>query len=135
MAKVYGRSSNDSAPVSSGDEGSGSVQIPHGVAGEWINNWRAAEPLTAAMFLTKYGYLQGYNFQRGDLMDNLFNVEQQEYQQLRVDFGLHKYYTGYDNGDPQPTYTFGLVLRLVNPDATTSDTPFFDMSTPRPPGY
>ena len=135
IAKVYGRSSNDSAPVSSGDEGSGSVQIPHGVAGEWINNWRAAEPLTAAMFLTKYGYLQGYNFQRGDLMDNLFNVEQQEYQQLRVDFGLHKYYAGYDNGDPQPTYTFGLVLRLVNPDATTSDTPFFDMSTPRPPGY
>lgn len=134
MASMYGQKSVDSA-VSSGDEGSGSVEIPHGVAGYWVKNWREADKITPAMFLTKYGFLQGYNFQRGDLMDNLFNVEQKEQQQLRVDFGLHKYYAHYDNDNPQPTYTFGLVLRLVNPDNTTSDTPFFDMSTPVPPGY
>ncbi len=136
LATMYGRgSSSDNSAVSSGDEGSGSVQIPHGVAGYWVKHWQEAEQLTPAMFATKYGFLQGYNFQRGDLMDNLFNIDSQEHQQLRVDFGLHKYYAHYDNDNPQPTYTFGLVLRLVNPDASTSDTPFYDMSTPVPPGY
>jgi hypothetical protein len=137
MAAMYGQnaSSSDDPKVASGNTGTGSVQIPHGVAGDWVKNWQEADKLTPDMFATTYGFLRGYNFQRDDLMDNLFNIDSAERQQLRVDFGLHKYYAAYDNNNPQPTYTFGLVLRLVNPDAKTSDTPFYDMSTPVPPGY
>jgi hypothetical protein len=137
MARMYGQNSPaDTPPVSSGDAGSGSVQIPHGMAGDWIRSWQEVGKLTPDLFSTSYGFLQGYCFERGDLLDNLFNVVRQEQQQLRVDFGLHKYYAGTDTAStPQPTYTFGLVLRLVNPDATTSDTPFYDMSTPVPPCY
>lgn len=137
MARMYGQtSSSGDTPASSGDAGSGSVQIPHGMAGTWIRDWRDVVKLTPDLFSTSYGFLQGYCFERGDLLDNLFNEVPQEQQQLRVDFGLHKYYASTDTGSsPQPTYTFGLVLRLVNPDATTSDTPFYDMSTPVPPCY
>jgi hypothetical protein len=136
LASMYGQPTAEGDPaVSSGDEGSGSVQIPHGMAGEWIKNWQEVDKLTPDMFGTSYGFLQGYNFQRGDLLDNLFNVESTEQQQLRVDFCLHKYYAKSDSATPTPTYTFGLVLRLVNPIARTTNTPFYDMSTPVPPGY
>lgn len=138
MASLYGSKTapaGDTA-ISSGGDGSGSVQIPHGMAGDWIRNWQAADKLTPDLFGTSYGFLQGYNFKRGDLLENLFNVVPQEQQQLRVYFGLHKYYANSDTAStPQPTCTFGLVLRLVNPDATTSAAPFYDMSTPVPPGY
>lgn len=137
MASMYGQTAPAGDPtLSSGGDGSDSVQVPHGMVGDWLRNWQAADKLTADLFGTSYGYLQGYNFQRGDLLEGLFNEVPQERQQLRVYFGLHEYYPSTDTGStPQPTYTFGLVLRLVNPDASTSGEPFYDMSTPVPPGY
>ncbi|MGI4873110.1 MAG: hypothetical protein ACRYFX_18275 [Janthinobacterium lividum] len=117
--------------LSAGDESNG--QVPHAMAKEWLDYWKAADQLTSGMFATQYGFLKGYNFERDDLMDNLFNVVAGEEQQLRVYFGLHKYYAHDHDDDPLPTYTFGLVLRLVAPDAASSSDPFYDMSAPCPP--
>ena len=132
LARMYGKLITDDI-VSGGEEPDG--QVPHAMAKQWLENWTAANPLTSSMFYTQYGFLKGFNFQRDDLMANLFNVVASEQQQLRVYFGLHEYYAQDHAADPQPTYTFGLVLRLVAPEAVSSSDPFYDMSNPCPPMY
>lgn len=57
---------------------------------------------------------------------------------MRVEFGLHEYYS--QNDTTELTQTFGLVVRLnetAGSGASGSAAPFFDMTTPCPPicGY
>jgi hypothetical protein len=134
-------------------------QAPHSLVKIWVNNWTGTDTTPAPeirtdMFANSYGPLQGYAFSLDDFMEPLFEAqkftdEEVEKLTVRISFALHEYYpaTGKDKGLKK---TFGLVLRLDSsavpnpliapaPHAAhvlaTSMEPFFDLSTPCPPGY
>jgi hypothetical protein len=149
------------------DPSSDAVQIPHLITKDWLTYWKEAREITPAMFHTSYGPLQGYTFSLSDFREVLFNAEPRphkephykHYYNVRVDFGLHKYYPAVGE-TCEPTLTFGLVLQLQvlkpalqevvasethllqptgadMPELTNEEVgePFFDMSTPCPPGH
>jgi hypothetical protein len=135
-------------------------QVPHYVVRTWLINWQKEPELTPALFTTGYGPLQGYRFSLDDFKQPLFSAPSINNQpplfDLRISFGLHKYYPAVPES-LEPTRTFGLVLRLNSlsvageaqvtsakpAEASTgkpnlaaeSGEPFFDMSTPCPPGH
>ncbi|RIY13301.1 hypothetical protein D0T11_02375 [Hymenobacter rubripertinctus] len=115
-------------------------QVPHYMVKKWLEYWNEAGELTPEMFVNSYGLLQGYTFSVDDFMKPLFNSQPFGAQELRVGLGLHKYFSALHYS--KPTYTFGLVLRLYKPATPgeagaveTSSEPFYDMSTPCPPGF
>ncbi|SHJ28717.1 hypothetical protein SAMN02745146_2765 [Hymenobacter daecheongensis DSM 21074] len=132
------------------DPGAGAEQVPHYMVKKWLANWRDAPELKPDMFVNSYGPLQGYTFSVGDFMKSLFESQPYGARELWVDLGLHEYYSA--SLSTQATYTFGLVLRLYqpllqvqeasdgtadsqSPAAQQSAEPFYDMSTPCPPGF
>ncbi|UOQ50756.1 hypothetical protein [Hymenobacter cellulosivorans] len=113
-------------------------QAPHDLVKAWLNNWATAPEITSALFANSYGPLLGYSFSVEDFMRPLFEAQPFTNQELRVGFGLHEYYPALPVG-AERAYTFGLVLRLYTPPteesaAAISSAPFFDLSTPCPPG-
>lgn len=90
-------------------------QIPFNLVKKWIDNWKNAPQLSAAMFQTYYGPLQGYDFKLSDFIDPLFQAKTFAQNTLRVIFDLKTYYPAYPERQAQPTQTFGLVLRLYPP--------------------
>ncbi|UOQ69984.1 hypothetical protein [Hymenobacter cellulosilyticus] len=98
------------------------------------------------MFITSYGTLEGYSFKAADFMQPLFEAQDVSGLEIRVDLCLHQYYPAVAAGDSPLQQTFGLVLRLSPPNSTeqvaqaqqtaaiVASTPFFDLSTPCPPG-
>lgn len=124
-------------------------QAPHDLVKGWVTNWASAPEITSDMFFNSYGPLQGYTFSLDDFLQELFTAQPfTDEQMVRISFGLHEYYpaVAVNSG---PVQTFGLVLRVFPapaPKAATprseaygaaaaqSAAPFFDLSTPCPPG-
>ena len=110
-------------------------QVPRELAGVWLTNWKTVPAITAALFTTSYGPLQGYNFDIKDFVMPLFTGQPFAQQEIRLGLGLHEYYAATPAAEG-PTQTFGLVVRLHNPaqqGQSELDEPYFDMSTPCPP--
>ncbi|MCB2408047.1 hypothetical protein [Hymenobacter lucidus] len=134
-----------------GDPSDDAGQAPHDLVKSWVHHWTSAPEIKSSMFANSYGPLQGYTFSLDDFLQELFEVQPfSDEQMVRISFGLHEYYPAVPvkSGRIQ---TFGLVLRVFPaPKPTTtgansrsevynvpeqSDAPFFDLSTPCPPGY
>ena len=120
-------------------------EVPDGLAHFWVRNWARtfrAAPVTADMFATPYGPLQGYTFEVTDFISTLWPVTDfdQEDVRLRVRFGLHEFYQPQPDGTDRLVHTFGLVLQLWPPTQVDEDgepvveDPFYDFSMPNPPG-
>lgn len=124
------------------DDGPG-TQVDHALVARWLQKWAAVEEsaIDAPMFTTSYGPLKGYTFGLKDFLEPMFGVSvfpPPNDLLMRVEFGLHEYYS--QNDTKELTQTFGLVVRLnekAGSGTTGSAAPFFDMTTPCPPicGY
>lgn len=120
--------------------------VPFDLAKSWVCNWCwavEAQALDAAAFATSYGPLQGYDFELGDFLDPLFQMQNPEASAVRAVFGLKRYYPAYPENLEQPTSTFELVMRLYSPKGSGGNPdvlggngggPSYDQSTPNPPG-
>lgn len=122
--------------------------VPFSLISNWLNAWvtaAKAQKLSPAQFATHYGPLQGYNFELGDFMDQLFTARASPTQpgatQLRLNFGLKTYFPAYPETLTTPVQTFGLVVRLFRPyedsdgsGGGTESGPSYDVAKPYPPG-
>jgi hypothetical protein len=122
--------------------------VPFSLIRTWLKAWAKAatkEQLHPAQFATSYGPLQGYNFELGDFMDQLFtaraSLTQAAATQLRLNFGLKTYFPAYPEALTTPVQTFGLVVRLLRPNIDTDGTdggtesgPSYDIAISYPPG-
>ena len=120
--------------------------IPDWLAEKWITNWLALESnryfTSEDVFSTRYGLLDGYNYDMLDILDALY-ADKPDYasEYLCVHFALHRHYKA-GNVDPdRPTYTFNVVFQRVlflkddNGEIiyTPSEDVFYDISSPSPP--
>jgi hypothetical protein len=89
--------------------------------------------------------VQGYNFELGDFIDQLFvttdKVNHRVATQLRLNFGLKTYFPAYPEALTTPVQTFGLVVRLFWNSKDLDGTgdvyqggSSYDMSASFPPG-
>ncbi|RZK23638.1 MAG: hypothetical protein EOO56_04400 [Hymenobacter sp.] len=118
--------------------------VPYNLIKNWLNAWvtvATKRQLNAAMFATKYGPLQGYDFELSDFMDSLFPTKSFDNQHLYIRFGLKTYYPAYPEKLKEPVQTFGLVVRLYSPQGSedmegSDDTggPSYDLAQAYPPG-
>ncbi|AMR27760.1 hypothetical protein A0257_12090 [Hymenobacter psoromatis] len=104
-----------------------SAQIPNALVHTWLNNWKAASPVTADMFSSNYGPLTGYTFDMGDFLDSFFYASPAKTKELFVLFGLHQHYPAFPDCYALKQ-TFGLVLR-INQLADDSAKPIADFPT------
>jgi len=118
------------------------------LAQRWINDWKTVYHDCAKLphslgelFLTSYGYLNGYNYIMSDFMYTLFPPGTQI-----IDHGvvvlpvIHKHVRHDPEGLPIWQRTFGLVLAGVEPNTTNQlvnssqlVNSFYDLSLPTPP--
>jgi hypothetical protein len=147
----FGKVADDADAVGNTNVG---APVAFDLVKRWLTNWSSPkQQISCDLFSSKYGPLQGYTFDLGDFMDPLFYSQKfGDTQVLHVGFGLHEYHAAFTAKDePSLTRTFGLVLRFygtVASDGTAvkafSNTgavnagepgqPFYDLSTPNPPG-
>lgn len=120
--------------------------VPFSLIKNWLTAWGEAavkQHLSPAMFATgSYGPLQGYVFELGDFMDQLFSAPGRGATMLFLNFGLKSYYPAQPEGLAAPAQTFGLVVRLYTPGKTPDDTgaaggtesgPSYDLAQASPP--
>jgi hypothetical protein len=95
--------------------------VPFSLISNWLTAWVTAathQHLKPAMFATSsYGPLQGYVFEIGDFMDQLFSAPERGSTQLYLNFGLKTYFPAHPEKLTEPAQTFGLVVRLYTPTA------------------
>jgi hypothetical protein len=124
-------------------------QLPEVLGDQWIGYWQSfaqapALPIENILFKTIYGYLQGYNYGYNDFVDTLFPIPANPAGaswQLRVNFGLHRYFQVDATSREDVVNTFGLVLCLnevkAGPagqsSAVNGPIPYYDFSAPCPP--
>lgn len=101
----------DPVKVDLQDDSAVSAQIPNALVHTWLNNWKAASPVTAAMFNSSYGPLTGYTFDMGDFLNSFFYANPFKGKELLVLFGLHQHYPAFPDCYALKQ-TFGLVLRI-----------------------
>lgn len=141
------------APDSSAKEDANSGSpVAFDLAKTWLTNWTNQKKISSELFTSNYGPLQGYTFELGDFMDPLFYSQKfGKTQELHVCFALHEYYAAFPKKNtPKLTSTFGVVLRfygtvplkgyddkLVHAHSAVEEAgqPFYDLSTPNPPGF
>lgn len=133
----------------------GSGALPLDLVRKWIGDWQGLADITADMFNTNYGPLQGYIFELADFIDPLFPSGLTTDHELRVYFGLHSYQITSAN-DTYSATTVGLILSIQQKEATSlpvtyrrnavrlldsngnivsdGDDGFYDLSHPNPPG-
>lgn len=125
--------------------------LPNVLGDHWIDYWRnfrkktngSIIPIESTLFETSYGYLNGYNYVYNDFVDTLFPISEDAKQNplLRVNFGLHRYFSVDAKSTNDVINTFGLVLDLANLKASRPDQPtltnsakvYYDFSAPCPP--
>ena len=139
------------------EEANSGSPVAFDLAKTWLDNW-TAHKITSELFTSNYGPLQGYTFEIGDFMDPLFYSQKYgKTQELHVCFALHEYHAAFPKQPSQSlTSTFGLVLRFYgtvpidihannheqgkaaqsvhSAFAQEAGQPFYDLSTPNPPG-
>lgn len=123
--------------------------VPFSLISNWLNAWvtaAKAQKLSPAQFATHYGPLQGYNFELGDFMDQLFMTTDKKHERvathLHLNFGLKTYFPAYPEALTTPVQTFGLVVRLFWESTDVEDGTddvyqggsSYDMSVSFPPG-
>jgi hypothetical protein len=86
-------------------------QIPNELVHTWLDNWKKAPLITAAMFSSAYGPLTGYTFDIGDFLDSFFYANTFKDKELVILFGLHQHYPAFPDCYALKQ-TFGLVLRI-----------------------
>ncbi|PJJ59533.1 hypothetical protein [Hymenobacter chitinivorans] len=123
-------------------------QAPYALVNAWTDAWARVLPkdLKSDMFTTSFGTLEGYTFKADDFLQTLFDARDMSGMDVRIDLALHEYYPAMvEAKNTSLQQTFGLVLRLSIPQTTASSStesrivavatsPFFDLSTPCPPG-
>ncbi len=87
------------------------TQIPNELVHTWLDNWKKAAPITAAMFGSNYGPLTGYTFDIDDFLNSFFYANKFKSKELLVLFGLHQHYPAFPDCYSLQQ-TFGLVLRI-----------------------
>lgn len=117
----------DPVKVDLQDNSAVSAQIPNALVHTWLNNWKAASPVTATMFGSSYGPLTGYTFDMGDFLNSFFYANKFKNKELLVLFGLHQHYPAFPDCYALKQ-TFGLVLR-INQLANDSSKPVADFPT------
>jgi hypothetical protein len=118
------------------------------LAQRWINDWKTVchdhakiPGSLGELFLTSYGYLNGYNYIMSDFMYTLFPPGTQIINHGVVVLPvIHKHVLSDHEGLPVWQQTFGLVLAGVEPDTTNQllnsrqvVNSFYDLSLPTPP--
>jgi hypothetical protein len=123
---------------------------PNEVASVLINHWRqtwADTAVSADMFETPYGPLNGYNFEPTDFLSLFFKLTSFGTEQVRLHFVLHPYHHSTDDGQDVAAHTLGLAVQLATPRARLDEDdsdydsdyvdqdgpPFYDLSNPCPP--
>ncbi|MCC3158252.1 hypothetical protein LJ737_13470 [Hymenobacter sp. 15J16-1T3B] len=106
------------------------AEVPSSLAQVWLNNWQEVTQLSADMFMTPLGALEGYTFEAEDFIRPLAHLQPGVESSLLVRFGLHQYYQPTPDGTDVAVRTFGLVLQLSS--ATQPTEPMFDISMPCP---
>jgi hypothetical protein len=118
--------------------------IPDWLAKKWLTYWLELEESryfsSEDIFSTRYGMLDGYNYDMLDILDALY-ADKPDYdaEYLCIHFALHRHYrAGVINPD-LPTFTFNVVLQRVlftdnnEVENIPKDDVFYDISSPSPP--
>ncbi|GAA4386585.1 hypothetical protein [Hymenobacter koreensis] len=121
------------AALTSGEQGN----LPAELAAQWKKHWQEkvlADEVTAAMFETPYGFLQGYNYPLREFMEAVKPFASSP--DVAISFGLHKYFglpkEAHDT-EGRLVYTFGLLFNAVAVGAADpTDDVYFDLTAPCP---